>query len=255
MRESLMTSVVSILQGGEAIQPTNDAVVPEVAENTSLNLGKPPAVLKEVRARLDAIHKADKADLVEKRADLTAKKNAELAIVKEGETSVSSLMEQGKTREEIIAARSASSVAQELAMGLEREIDTIDDQIELINRTFQTRRDRVVRSLQNLEISTKAWLIDYVQGGNVNRLNPDRSLRAYGQLLTTEQFLKEALDDDDLAARAILACGVFTCPTNVWETLFAVMSQRNRDEFADDQPEAVLERLNNLITETNNDDE
>lgn len=247
MRESLMTSVVSILAGGEAVQPASDVVVPEAAENTSLNLGKPPPVMKEVRARLDDLHKAEKAELVDQRADLVTQRDAELAIVKEGETSVSSLMEQGKTREQIIEARSASSVAHELAMGLERQIDAIDDQIELIDKAFSSKRERVIRSLQNLEISTKAWLIDFVQGGNVNRLNPDRSLRAYRQLLATEGFIRETLQDDDLAARALVACGTFTCPTNAWQTIFALMTQRNRNEFEDDTPEAVLERLNTLI--------
>ena len=245
--ESLISSVVGILSGQEVITPSPD-LMPDVEQDVQLHLGKPDPVIAEVRARLKELHDDAKAELVEKRNALIEKRDAELLIVEEGDKSVAQLTAEGKTREEIIHARSAQSVAAEIAGGIEHQIDAVDDEIARIDKNHYTKRDRVIKGLEGIETAARAWLLDFVQGGNTNRLNPDRSQRAYGQMLSRESFIRETLDDDELAERAILACGTFVCPSNVWETLFAVMPDRYHAGFEDDTPEIVLARLQYATT-------
>lgn len=245
--ESLINSVVSIMAGQE-VTPPSPELMPDVNDDVQIHLGKPDPVIKEVRDRIAYLQKLQKAELTEQLADLEERRKAEIAIVKEGEASVASLMKAGKTREQIIEARSASSVAQELADSLDREIDAVQDQINKIDREWRLKRDRVMTSLEQIETAARGWMLDFVQGGNQNRLNPDRPVRAYRAMLQREQFISEVLEDDDLSSRAVLACATFVCPDNVYDTLFAVMPDRYHKDFEDDQPDTVLARLNSAIS-------
>ena len=157
-------------------------------------------------------------------------------------------------REAIIKRRSEASVAHEIAHKLEEQLDDLEAKVDRIEKHHGMVRTRCVKNLEGLEIAVRSFLIDYATGGNVHKLNPDRSVRAYRDLLNREKHVTQFLNDDDLAARALLACGTFELPggavVNAWELVLAVMPSRYHEEFEDNKPEDVLKRLNDSITTT-----
>ena len=248
-KEGLINSVLNVMSGASVEDVTASAMPDDPIHNIhEVKLGAPKPVMREVRQRLDELGNELTAELREKRRTLKEELAAEIATSKEGDKSVEQLTAEGKSREEIIHARSAAQIALEVAQTLEREIDLVEDEISRLKSTFQTKRDRVNTSLSQIEIGVRAWLLDYVSGNPTNRLNPERPVRAYKQMLQRERFITDVLQDNDLAARAIKELATLACPTNIYETLFAVMPPRYHRDYPDDQPAMVMNRLNNAIT-------
>jgi hypothetical protein len=240
---------MKVMSGATVEEVTSSAMPDSPIHNIhEVRLGTPKPVMAEVRQRLTELENELTAELREKRRVLKEEYAAEMAVYKEGDKSVEELTAEGKSREDIIHARSAAQVAMEMAQVKEREIDLVEDELSRLKSTFQTKRDRVTTSLSQIEVGVRAWLLDYVSGNPTNRLHPERPVRAYKQMLQRERFVTEALQDNDLAARAIKELATLVCPDNIYETLFAVMPPRYHKEYEDDRPAAVMERLNNAIT-------
>ncbi len=247
--KGLIDSVMKVMAGASVEEVTASAMPDSPIHNIhEVRLGTPKPVMAEVRQRLTELENELTAELREKRRVLREEYAAEMAVYKEGDKSVEELTADGKSREDIIHARSAAQVAMEMAQVKEREIDLVEDELSRLKSTFRTKRDRVLTSLSQIEVGVRAWLLDYVSGNPTNRLQPERPVRAYKQMLQREQFVTDVLQDNDLAARVIKELATFACPTNIYETLFAVMPRRYHKDYPDDQPEAVMNRLNKSIT-------
>ena len=247
--KGLIDSVMQVMAGASVEDVTSSAMPDSPIHNIhEVRLGTPKPVMAEVRQRLTELENDLTAELREKRRILKEEHAAEMAVYKEGDKSVEELTAEGRSREEIIHARSAAQVAMEMAQVKEREIDLVGDELDRLKSTFNTKRNRVLTALNQIEIGVRAWLLDYISGNPTNRLNPERPVRAYKQMLQRERFLTDVLQDNDLAARAIKELATLACPDNIYETLFAVMPPRYHKEYEDDQPAMVMERLNNAIT-------
>lgn len=245
--QSLLNTIIP-----DDVETEDESSLPDLGDaDYVLNLGPQsehaPAVRANLKKQLDdecADLRADKKELQEQLAE-------KRALSKESDQPVSVLMAAGKTEDQIIHIRAAGSVAAEMAEDLLDRIQRIDDQIEVIVKKHRNRANRVLDTLSNAEIATRAWLIDFVQGGTrETKLNPERAERSYKQLLHAEKVLSDLLGDPVLAARSLKAVTTFVCPTDQYSTLFSLMGKRSRDTFsASDSPSAVKKRLDDLINQ------
>ena len=251
MKKSLIENVMAVMATGEIPEGAMQDTMPENPNHniTEVRLGGNKEIWAEVRRKLVELENELLADARERLRVLTEEERAEMKVYKEGDRDIQAMMADGMSREQIIEARSTASVALEMAHLKQKEIDDCEDEIDRIKRGWITKRDRVNRTLQGVEIGTRSWLLDLVSGSNSNRLNPDRPVRMYGSLLHAEKFCSEVLGEE-LGARAVRAMGTFTCPDNVWDTVWSLTTDRSKKEKFDeaDSPEKVLARLDNAIT-------
>lgn len=251
-KATLVESVMSILTTGEAPEPSPESVLPDNPNHsiTEVRLGGNKEIWAEVRRRLAEIENDLLAELRERKRALEEEERAEIATYEAGDRDIEAMMADGLSREQIIEARSTASVALEMAQLKQREIDAVDDEIEKTRKAWIRNRERATTVLHNLEVSTRAWLLDLVSGSNVHRLNPDRPARQYGHLLHAEKVAIDVLGEE-LGSRAVRQLGTFQAPDNVWDTVWLLMTERNRKEHYEDMtPDIVLGRLDNAITTT-----
>lgn len=251
-KTSVIENVMSLLSTGEIPEGAIQDTMPDHSNHnvTEVALAGNKEIWAEVRRELQSSENELTADLREKRRLLQEEEKAEMDVYRKGDRSLEEMMADGLSREEIIEARSAAQVALEMAQLKQKEIDQVSDEIDRIKRDWITRRDRCTETLRQLEIATRAWLLDLVSGGNYHKLNAEKSIRQYGALLHAEKFTADVLGHD-LAARAVRELGTFKVPDNVWDTVFSVMPERFRKEKFDDadHPEKVLKRLDTIINE------
>ena len=250
MSRSLIENVMAVMATGEIPEGALRDTMPENPNHNikEVVLGSNKEMWSEVRRKLAELENELLADARERLRVLTEEERAEMKVYQQGDRDIQAMMADGMTREQIIDARSTASVALELAQLKQKEIDDVEDEIERIKRGWITKRDRVTRTLQAVEIGTRSWLLDLVSGTNSNRLNPDRPDRMYGSLLHAEKFCTEVLGVE-LGSRAVRAMGTFPVSDNVWDTVWSMTNPRSKKEKFDeaDSPEKVLARLDNAI--------
>lgn len=233
---NLLDAAIEIAtRGAEVI----DQTAPPMPEYTGIvQLGKPSDALKAARSKMAQNEKEALSGLNKKLASLKTQIEEERAVVAGADVDAAQAIKSGtETRESLATKRANASVSMELIADLENQVEDVKYQIQRDRARFSTMRERMMNWAQNIEIATRSYQIDCIQGRD--RLRSEKYGRTMNNLLSFRVFATEHLGPE-LTQQLEEAITTNPIPPTLIECLFENMTPADQRKYADHKPTKTI---------------
>jgi hypothetical protein len=124
----------------------------------------------------------------------------------------------------------------EIAAGIielkEQEIDSVNDEIAVVAKRWQTKSQQVMTGLQSLEVAHRRYLQAYATGNLQDiRLHPERQERAFYRVHNLAEILRKTLDDDALVDAVMKEVTTFPVPDRYQDLLWEFLTPKAKARF------------------------
>lgn len=240
--DNLLVQAVEQIFTGHS-ERSREPVTPAPDLPSQVRLGKPGEAVRAVRARLAELKAEDQKELQEKLKAVKAEIKAEKEVAAAGDFNLKAEMEKGTSREELSQKRAAAEIAFEIVAIRESEAEQIQDEIDRISRTWNTKSTSTMNSIQNIQANYMGYLQVFCGGDKSGlRLHADKQERAYKNLLTTEESMRKLLKDEQLVTDVMAEITTFEIPSSYQELLWDFLTERSQAQLEGYEPTKLTSR-------------
>lgn len=230
---NLLNAAIEIATQGVKVV---DQTAPPMPEYTGqVSLGKPSEAMKAARAKLQQNEKDALVELKERLESLRSQIDEEKAVVAAADVDAAKAIKAGtETRESLATKRANASVSMELIHDLENQVEDVKHDMQRERGRLSTIRDRLMNWATNLEIATRSYQIDCIQGRD--KLRAEKYGRTMNNLLAFRVFAAEHLGEE-LAEQLEASITTNPVPSSLIGCLFQNMSPKDQKKYAEHNPE------------------
>lgn len=240
MSDLLALAVEQIMGSAKESAPP---VVPELDRPNRLHIGKPGEALKRVRKRITDLRDEEQTELKAKADKLREEIKSERDIASRGDFDLKAELDKGTSRKKLAEMRAAGDIATGIVNIREDELDDVRDEIDRIGRRWTTKNQQAMGSIQSIQAAYLAYLQAYCGGDRHQiRLNPERQVRAYRTLLTTEESLRKLLKDEQLVTDLMEEITTLEIPSSYQALLWGFLTERDQAQFEGYEPTKLTSR-------------
>ena len=233
---NLLEAAIEIATKGADV--VDQTAVPMPEYRGTVELGRPSDAMKAAREKLSQNERDALSSLKERIEALTAQIAEEQQVIKDADVDAAKAIKAGtETRESLATKRANASISIELIADLEMQKADVRDQYDRERHRLGRIRDRLMGWAQNIEVATRSFQIDCIQGKD--RLQIEKYGRAMSNLLSFRAYAIEHLGEE-LAAELEEAITTNPIPPTLVECLFENMATRDREKYAEHEPTTTI---------------